>query len=86
MLHHIKERFEHSWGEGHHRPIQPPQDPFRRVEPEIAKFVEVSRRSLHRRFHNNSEKFSHDLKTFITGRAKLTTRESPQASRADKTK
>ena len=50
MLHHVEESFEHSRGEGHCRPIQPPQDPFRRVEPEIAEFVNVSGCSLHRRF------------------------------------
>ena len=84
MLHHVEERFEHSWGERHRRPIQPLQEPFRRVEPKIAKFVELSGGSLHRRFQNNSEKFSRNLKTFIMGRAKLTTRESAQTLRADK--
>ena len=85
MLHHVEERFEHSRGKGHRRPIQPPQEPFRRVEAKIAKFVEVTGGSLHCRFQNNSEKFSRNLKTFIMGRAKLTTRESAQASRVDKT-
>ena len=65
MLHHVEERFEHSRREGHGRPIQLPQDPFRRVEPKIAEFVNVSGCSLHRRFQNNSEKFIRDLKTFI---------------------
>ena len=50
MLYHVEERFEHSRGERHRRPIQPLQEPFRRVEPEIAEFVEVGGRSLHRRF------------------------------------
>ncbi len=50
MLHHEEERFEHSRSERHGRPIQPLQEPFRRVEPEIAEFVEVNRGSLHRRF------------------------------------
>ena len=50
MLHHVEERFEHSRGEGHRRPIQPLQEAFRRVEPEIAEFVEMSGTSLHRRF------------------------------------
>jgi len=50
MLHHVEERFEHSRRDRHRRPIQPLQEPFRRVEPEIAKFVEVSGGSLHRRF------------------------------------
>jgi hypothetical protein len=84
MLHHVEERFEHSRGEGHRRPIQPLQEPFRRVEPEIAEFVEVSAGSLHRRFQKNSEKFSRNLKTFIMRRAKLPKRKSPQASRANK--
>jgi hypothetical protein len=50
MLHHVEECFEHSRCEGHRRPVQPPQEPFRRVEPEIAEFVDVSGGSLHRRF------------------------------------
>ena len=50
MLHHVEERFEHSRSEGHRRPIEPLQEPFRRVEPEIAEFVEVNGSSLHRRF------------------------------------
>ena len=50
MLHHVEERLEHSRCEGHRRPIQPPQEAFRRVESEIAEFVEVSGGSLHRRF------------------------------------
>ncbi len=50
MLHHVEERFEHSRGEGHCCPIEPLQESFRRVEPKIAEFVEVSGRSLHRIF------------------------------------
>jgi hypothetical protein len=50
MLNHVEERFVHSRCEGDRRPIQPPQEPFRRVEPEIAEFVNVSGCSLHRRF------------------------------------
>ena len=50
MLHHVEKRFEHSRGEGHRRPIQSLQEPFRRVEPEIAEFVEVSGGSWHRHF------------------------------------
>ena len=50
MLHHIEERFEHPRREGDRRPIQPLQEPSRRVEPEIAEFVDVSGGDLHRRF------------------------------------
>jgi hypothetical protein len=50
MLHHVEERFEYSRGERHRRPIQPLQEPLRRVEPEIAEFVELSGDCLHRRF------------------------------------
>ena len=64
MLHHVEERFEHSRSKGYIRPIQPLQEPFLRVEPEVAEFVEVIRGSLHHRFQNNSEKFSRSLKTF----------------------
>jgi len=36
-------------------------------------------------FQNNSENFIRNLKTFITDGANLTTRESAQPSRVDKT-
>jgi len=50
MLHHVEKGFEHPRSEGYGRPIQPPQEPFRRVEPESAEFVDVTGCSLHRRF------------------------------------
>jgi len=50
MLHHVEERFEHSRSEGYRCSIQSLQEPFRRVEPETAEFVEVSGGRLHRRF------------------------------------
>jgi hypothetical protein len=84
MLDHVEERFEDSRREWYSRAVLPSQEPFHRVEPEIAEFVEVSSGSLHRRFQKNSEKFNGNLKTFIMRRANLTTRESAQASRVDK--
>ena len=58
MLHHVEERFEHSRREGHGGPVQLPQEPFHRVELEIAEFVNVSRCSLHRRFRTIQENSS----------------------------
>ena len=78
MFHHVEERFEHSRGERHGRPVQLLQEPFRRVEPEIAEFVNVSGCSLHRPFRtiqNNSEKFIRKLKTFIRAPTNVITRE-----------
>jgi hypothetical protein len=63
---HEEQRFEHSRREGNRCSIQTTQLPFRRVKLESAKFVEVRWESLHRRFQNNSEKFSCRLKTFIS--------------------
>ena len=80
VLDHIEKRFEHSRGKRDRRSIQPPQEPFSGVELKRAELVDVTGSSLHRSFQIIQKKFSRDLKTFIMGRAKLTTRESPQAS------
>src|SRR6266536_3455718 len=53
MLDHVQERFEHSRREGNRSPVQSPQEPFRGVELEPAKLVDVNRGSLHRGFQKN---------------------------------
>ena len=63
MLHHVEERFVHSRCEGNRRPIQPPQEPFRRVEPEIAEFVnQVRLEAAHGRQSENLRKLQRGAK------------------------
>ena len=85
VLDHVEERFENSRGKRDRRSIQASKKSFGSVELKLAEFVNVTGRSLHRSFQIIQKKFSGGLKTFINGRAKLTTRESAHASRVDKT-
>jgi hypothetical protein len=85
MLDHVEERFEHSWGKGYGRPIQPAAravSPYRGGNCRIRKREAVQLASS---FQNNSEKFIRNLKTFIKAPGIFHHARAAHASRVKKT-